>query len=73
MIFLNVIEKESVIFPKENEVHIIVAGNVNVYDHRESYKRPEIISTYREGDIIGCPNRDNGLCIISDIWFLTKT
>lgn len=40
---LIVVEKESVIFPKENEVHIIVAGNVNVYDHRKKYNRPEII------------------------------
>lgn len=31
---LIVVEKDNVIFPKENEVHIIVAGNVNVYDHR---------------------------------------
>ncbi|CAK76634.1 unnamed protein product (macronuclear) [Paramecium tetraurelia] len=70
---LIVVEKDNVIFPKENEVHIIVAGNVNVYDHRVQYKRPDIIANYKQGDILGCPDKDNGLCNISDIWFLTQT
>lgn len=68
---LHVVESDQVIFPKENEVHIIVAGNINVYDHRGQFSRPEIVANYKEGDIIGCPEMDNGLCNISDIWFLT--
>ena len=68
---LKVVESDSVIFPKENEVHIVVAGNINVYDHRGVYSRPEIVAHYTERKILGWPAIDNGLCNISDIWFLT--
>lgn len=26
-----------------------------------------------QGDILGCPDKDNGLCNISDVWFVTQT
>jgi hypothetical protein len=40
------IEGGNVIFPNMDEVHIIVAGNVIVYDHRQNFDRPNIIAYY---------------------------
>lgn len=42
----NLIEREKLINPKENEIFIIIAGNVQVFDHTKDYEKPDIVSYY---------------------------
>jgi len=38
-----------------------LAGHVAIYDHRNIYDRPKILSYYQAGDIIGDKVRDNNI------------
>jgi hypothetical protein len=67
------IEKGTSIFPANNEVLILVAGNIIVYDHRKKFNWPDIVAYYNEGDIIGADDKDNHLSLKPDIWFVTAT
>ncbi|KAL4431885.1 hypothetical protein ABPG74_012697 [Tetrahymena malaccensis] len=67
------VPKKKIIFPKANEVLVIVAGHILVQDHINNLEHPDIISYFSEGDIIGFEEKDNGLCTIPDIWFASQT
>lgn len=41
------------IFPKDGEVIVLSAGTVAVQDHSKQLDKPEVVSYFTEGDIIG--------------------
>lgn len=59
--------------PSPHEIFIIISGHVTVYDHKQDYMKPRIVAFYKEGDIIGCPERDNSISSEPDIWFVAQT
>lgn len=61
------------IFPEPNEVFLIIAGHVVVYDHTKTFNVPDIIAYYNQGDVIGCDDKDNKTSARPDIWFATQT
>jgi hypothetical protein len=66
-------EDKKVLFPRPDEVYIITAGYIAVYDHRLKFNLPEIIAYYTEGDVIGCNEKDDYISLYPGIWYVTMT
>jgi hypothetical protein len=64
-------ERDTLLYPLENEVFIIVAGTVVIYDHSEEFSSPKIVSYYRAGDIVGCEGKENNISTHPDLWLIT--
>jgi len=67
----HVIEKEKLINPNADEVYVIISGSVQVFDHSKNYEKPDIVSYYTEGDIIGCDHLENNLSNKANVWLIT--
>lgn len=59
------------LYPPHDDVLIIVAGTVVIYDHSENFTQPKIVSNYKNGDIIGCEDLENYISYKPDLWFIT--
>lgn len=64
---------DSLLYPNNDEVLIIVEGNVIIYDHGQNFTQPKIVATYRSGDIIGAFELENYISQKPDFWFITQT
>ncbi|KAL4495636.1 hypothetical protein ABPG72_014105 [Tetrahymena utriculariae] len=67
------LEKEKLINPPDDEIYIIISGCVQVFDHSKNYEKPDIVSYYTEGDIIGCDQLENDLCKKPNVWLISQT
>lgn len=67
----NKFSEKNVLFPKHDEIYIITAGYIAVYDHRKKFNMPDIIAYYTEGDIIGFAEKDNFISTNPDLWFVS--
>ena len=61
------------LFPKEDEVIVILQGKISIYSHEKDLENPEIIADYGPGSIISNLDIDNGVCKESENWIISET